>query len=68
MTNGGIDLTASKLNLQAKNDGIDMKFHLNPAQLAEFQNARGFTPQIIAIKPLNSLSQFLGLQIPSSNN
>ena len=62
---GGIDLTSNKF-LQTQNSGESIKFHLDSAQLAQFQNAPGFVPVIINIQPLKNLSQFFGLsQNPS---
>ncbi|MBF0490855.1 MAG: HEAT repeat domain-containing protein, partial [Candidatus Omnitrophica bacterium] len=58
---GGIDLTSDKA-LQVKNDGNgEIKFHLDPAQLAQLQNTPGFTPVIINIQPMADLRVFLGL-------
>jgi len=68
---GGIDLTPAKMNLQtridsspsAQNDkGMGIKFHLDPAMLAQLRNAPGFAPVIISIKPLGDLRGFLGVQ------
>jgi len=58
---GGIDLTPANYVLQSKNSGESIKFHFNPAQLVQLQNATGFVPVIINIQPLINLSQFLGL-------
>ncbi len=54
---GGIDLTKNVLQIQNVGDGI--KFHIDPGQLAQLQNAPGFVPVIISIRPLNNLQQFL---------
>jgi hypothetical protein len=56
---GGIDFNSNKMNLQVKNDTIGIKFHIDPAQLAQLQNASGFVPVVINIQPLNNLKQFL---------
>ncbi len=65
---GGIDFNSNKVNLQvkkeitspsARNDTI--QFHLDPAQLAQLQNAPGFVPVIINIQPMTDLKLFLGL-------
>jgi hypothetical protein len=64
--NGGIDLTSSRLNLQLHNGGQAIRCHIDPAQLAELQNAPGFVPVIINIQPLKSLSEFLGLNQPQA--
>lgn len=60
--NGGIDLAHANTYLQTKNAGQGIKFHLDPAMLAQLQKASGFTPVIINIQPLNSLPAFLGLK------
>jgi hypothetical protein len=57
---GGIDLTSDKA-LTVQNNGQGIKFHLDPAQLAQLQNAPGFVPVIINIQPLKSLPEFLGI-------
>jgi hypothetical protein len=60
--NGGIDLTPANMNLQVKNDASEgIKFHLDPAMLAQLKNAPGFVPVIINIQPLNDLKSFLGI-------
>jgi hypothetical protein len=59
--NGGIDLTPANMNLQTQNNGGGIKFHLEPAQLAQLQNAPGFVPVIINIQPMANLREFLGL-------
>ena len=56
---GGIDLTSDKA-LSVQNNGQGIKFHLEPAQLQQLQNAPGFVPVIINIQPLKSLPEFLG--------
>ncbi|MBF0489351.1 MAG: hypothetical protein HQL15_01865 [Candidatus Omnitrophica bacterium] len=58
---GGIDFGSDKINLETRNQGGEIKFHLNPAQLAQLQNVPGFTPVIISIQPMVSLRIFLGL-------
>ena len=65
---GGIDLTPANMNLQMQNNGAGIKFHLDPAQLAQLQNAPGFVPVIINIHPLTSLSDFLGINEKSGNS
>ncbi len=64
--NGGIDLTPANMNLQTQNAGEGIKFHLDPAQLAQLQNAPGFVPVIIYIQPLENLKQFLGIDATNS--
>jgi hypothetical protein len=57
---GGIDLTLANNVLQAQKDGKEIKFHIDPAQLAQLQNASGFVPVIISIRPMTNLRLFLG--------
>lgn len=59
---GGIDLTASKMDLDLQNDGRSIQFRTDPAMLRRLQNASGFTPVIINIQPLNDIRLFLGLK------
>jgi hypothetical protein len=40
---------------------MGMKFHLDPAMLAQLQNAPGFVPVIISIRPMRDIKAFLGL-------
>ena len=62
VNNGGIDLTAARMNLQIKNDSSQgIKFHLDAAQLALLQNAPGFVPVIISVEPVKDLKLFLGI-------
>jgi DNA mismatch repair ATPase MutS/CheY-like chemotaxis protein len=58
---GGIDLTPAHMNLQIRNTGEAIKFHIDPAQLAQLQNAPGFVPVIINIQPMRDLRAFLGV-------
>ncbi|MBF0490587.1 MAG: hypothetical protein HQL15_08215 [Candidatus Omnitrophica bacterium] len=58
---GGIDFNSDKMNLETRNQGGEIKFHLDPAQLAQLQNAPGFTPVIISIQPMTNIKLFLGL-------
>ncbi|MBF0504688.1 MAG: hypothetical protein HQL14_06245 [Candidatus Omnitrophica bacterium] len=58
---GGIDLTPANMNLLMQNNGGVIKFHLDPSQLTQFQNAPGFVPVIINIQPMTDLKIFLGL-------
>ena len=64
---GGIDLTPANMNLQTQNNGGEIKFHLDPAQLAQLQNAPGFVPVIINIRPMTNLRMFLGLKEQENN-
>ncbi len=58
---GGIDFTAQRTPLTIQNGGIGIKFHIDSAQLAQWQNAPGLTIGSITIQPLKSLTQFLEL-------
>ncbi|MBF0571304.1 MAG: hypothetical protein HQL12_05470 [Candidatus Omnitrophica bacterium] len=57
---GGIDLSSAGMNLQTQNNAGGIKFHLDPAKLAQLQNAPGFVPVIINIQPVTDLRNFLG--------
>ncbi len=66
LKNGGIDLTPARMDLQTKvvdsrfrGNDKGIQFHLDPAMLAQLQNAPGFVPVIINIQPLNDLKAFL---------
>ncbi len=61
MLNGGIDLTPANNILQTQSAGEGIKFHLDKAQLAQLQNAPGFVPIIINIRPMRNLRVFLGI-------
>ena len=50
------------MHLQTQNTGEAIEFHLNPAQLAQLQNAPGFVPVIINIQPMINIRAFLGLK------
>ena len=60
---GGIDLTPSRLNLLAQNNGGEIRFHIDTAMLEHLQNVSGFVPVIINIQPMTNLRQFLGLNV-----
>ena len=66
-TNGGIDLTPADRILQSQNSGIGIKFHINAAQLARYQEAPGFTVEDITIQPLKSLPIWLGISQAQAN-
>ncbi len=55
------------MKLQTQNAGGGIKFHLDPALLAQLQNAPGFVPVIINIQPMTNLKQFLGLNVQESS-
>jgi hypothetical protein len=57
---GGIDLTSNKF-LQTLNGGKDIKFHLDPAMLAQLQNAPGLTVGRITVQTIKSIPEFLGI-------
>jgi len=68
---GGIDLTPANMKVQVKtgsptnafgDDNEGIKFHLDPAQLAQLQNSPGFEPVIFDVEELTDLPAFLGLQ------
>jgi len=59
---GGIDLATVNKNLQTRSPSGEIKFHIDPAQFAQFQNAPGFEPEVIGIQPMTNLYQFLGIQ------
>ncbi len=58
---GGIDLTSDRA-LSVQNNGQRIRFHIDPAQLAQLQNTPGFVPVIINIEPIKDLRRFLGVQ------
>jgi len=59
---GGIDFNADKMNLEVKNNGGEIGFKIDPAQLSRLQNAPGFVPVIITIQPMTDIQGFLGLK------
>ncbi|MBF0512115.1 MAG: class I SAM-dependent methyltransferase, partial [Candidatus Omnitrophica bacterium] len=59
-SNGGIDLSLANNLLQSKNNGQEIKFHIDAAMLKQLQNAPGFVPVIIDIQPMADLRYFLG--------
>ena len=59
--NGGIDLTSANNVQQFQNSNGEIKFHLDPVMLKNFQNAQGFEPVIINIAPVGNLREFLGV-------
>ena len=52
------------MNIQTQNTGEGIKFHLDPAQLAQLQNAEGFVPVIISMQPMVNVRKFLGIESP----
>ena len=60
---GGIDLNPSQINMTTNSHGPAIEFNLDPAMLARLQNASGVSPVIMGVKPLASLSEFLGLSV-----
>jgi hypothetical protein len=58
---GGIDFTPASMTLQTKTNRGEIKFHMDPTMLKQLQNTPGFVPVIISIRPLKSLTSFLGL-------
>ena len=65
---GGIDLTPGNMNLQTRNAGEEIKFHMDPVMLRKLQNAPGFVPYIIDIQPLTDLRGFLGIKETIGNS
>jgi tetratricopeptide (TPR) repeat protein len=59
--NGGIDFTANKTPLDIQNSNKGIKFYVDPAILQQLQNVSGFVPVIINIRPVNNITEFLGL-------
>jgi uridine kinase len=60
---GGIDLTSDKMNLQMRNSASGIQFNFDPVMLRKLQNASGFTPVIIDIRPMTtSVQMFLGVK------
>ena len=57
---GGINLSTTNKLVQAQGLGIGIKFHINQAQLALWQEAPGIAIRDVTIEPLKSLSAFLG--------
>ena len=58
-TTGGIDLNASRLDLQVENNGKELNFNFDSSMAQQLQNATGFTPVVVNIHPLGNLSQYL---------
>ena len=56
------------MHLQTRNNGGEIKFHLNPAMLKQLQNAPGFVPVIINIQPMTNIRAFLGLNDSNPSN
>ena len=62
MTNeGGIDFKSATVNeaLHVQSNNDEIRFHLDPAMLQQFQNTAGFIPVIIDIQPVSDLKAFL---------
>ena len=55
---GGIDLVTNNV-LSIQNNRKALQFNLDPAMFAKLQNAPGFVPVIINIRPMTNLRQFL---------
>ncbi len=63
VANGGIDLDASRLDLQARKASDGVKFYFDPAMISRYQSANGFIPVIFNIRPMTeTLRMFLGRQ------
>ncbi len=61
LTPGGIDLNASKMNVETHNAGEAMKLGVDPVLLKQLQEAGGFMPVILKIQPLVDVKAFLGV-------
>jgi len=59
---GGIDLTSNQFLQTQNGPGGEIKFHIDPAMLAELQKSPGFEARVISIQPLESLPEFLGIK------
>jgi len=67
LNKGGIDFDPARMDLQTQAAGggnAGIRFHLDPAMLAQLQNATGFVPVIINIKPMGDIRKFLGIVSP----
>ncbi|MDE1921673.1 MAG: hypothetical protein KGI24_09570 [Candidatus Omnitrophica bacterium] len=64
---GGIDLNASKLQLDKTGPGVEIQF--DPAMIARFKrgNFSGIVPVITAISPIADIYPLLGLKAPQGN-
>jgi len=62
ITNGGIDMTGSKMSMDIANEGKDIQMNLDPAMVAEFRkgNFTGIEGIIIRIVPIDSPLSILG--------
>jgi hypothetical protein len=58
---GGIDLNAADktLDIKSKTGEEGIRFDIDPAMLAEYENVPGFIPEITSFQPLQSLQTFL---------
>ena len=58
---GGIDFKSADKNLEVQNPNGEIQFYIDPAQLAQLQNAPGFVPVIINMEPITDIKGFLGI-------
>jgi len=58
---GGIDLDPRKMDLQVRDNGEKIELNIDPAMLKQLQNAPGFVPIILNIRPMDDIRIFLGL-------
>jgi len=58
---GGIDLSKVNDGLLNQNSGVRVKLHIDAAQLAQLQNASGFTVGNVKIQSLKNLPAWLGI-------
>ncbi len=71
---GGIDLTPANMHLQTKvggddnamigQNGIGIKFHIDPTMLARLQSATGFVPVVVDMEPMADVRRFLSTPSP----
>ena len=54
-----IDLTPERMDVKTQHLGGLIQFHPTPAMIAEFQNAIGYAPVVLSVRPLEDLRGFL---------
>ncbi len=59
LAKGGIDFNPSSIKLTTNVDGSSIQMQLDPATLKGLEQSTGFTPVIVNIAPLSSLTTFL---------
>ncbi len=58
---GGIDLNASRMNLETQQVGEGIRFRLDEGQIERLKDMEGLSHVIIKIAPVTDLQQFLGI-------